>query len=474
MKTKLGKLLSLLACTAALAILVCSTAAQGSFVSQLPAGYVTYGGQLNMGKSCSCATGGISGAPAGPPPCNSTPCVGSSNTRYGWFVTTASEVNSTVCKIGPPCFQLDGDDAVVISGSMSSISTVTYYSFTLYQTYIYSPRALRQYVQTRSSVGFNLNKANLKRGSDGRYVVIVTASTKTLSVVKNSLSATGIPDQIINSYLVPASVANLGSVSYPDQLSLSFRITAQSEIEKYQVETFVNQAAPATEVSFIKGPGLNGDVTFDSSPNWEDTLRVNEVEYKTGLDQKLAELEQSVTNVYARRGYKLKARLTEELYRVDSAQCRTNVENCNFDSPDALYTAYPCDFSPFPLSQLNNCNFQLGANSDDILMLLGVNHSLVGGKTLASYISQESRTTPGTGSQDGTFTYVGLYTQGSANQYLRQKKAAALYAVKIARNCGSDLYCAAVPYLGGTPEQTGFYLTGRIYLDKVAKSAPNP
>src|SRR3712207_7692129 len=40
-----------------------------------------------------------------------------------------------------------------------------------------------------------------------------------------------------------------------------------------------------------------------------------------------------------------------------------------------------------------NCNIQLGANSNDVLMLLGVNHSLVGDKTLAAYISQESRTT---------------------------------------------------------------------------------
>lgn len=109
-------------------------------------------------------------------------------------------------------------------------------------------------------------------------------------------------------------------------------------------------------------------------------------------------------------------------------------------------------------------------------MLLGVNHSLVGGKTLATYISQESRTSD-SNSQDGTFTFVGLYTRGSANQYLtrrNRRKDSNLYAIKIARNCGSSLYCAAVPYLGGTPENTGFYLTGRIYLDKVTKSASNP
>ena len=484
MKINLGKLISFLAGAVALLIFLCSfsysgsTTAQPAFISNLPAGYTAYSGVLNMGKSCSCATGGISGAPPPPPPCDTSFCFGSSNTRYGSISTNVTGIQSTICGrgAGPPCFQLDGDDALVISGSMFPVQNLTYYSFTAYQSFTYSPRFPSNYDEIRTSINLGLNKANLKLGSDGQYILILTASTNTLNVLKNSLRVTGISDEIINNYLVPASVANLGTASYPDQLSLLLRLTAQSEVEKQQVEAFVNQTAPATQVFFIKGPGVNGDVTFNDLPKWEDTLRVNNIEYRTGLNQRLAELEQAVINVYAQKGYRLKARLTETLSHLDSDTCRTRLSNCNYDSPDALYTSFFCNFSPISV-RTANCNFQLGTNSDDVLMLLGVNHSLVGAKTLGTFMAEESRTTPGSDSQDGTFAFVGLYTQNSANQYLvrgNRRKDSNLYAVKIVRNCGNEPYCAAIPYLGGIPEKTGFYITGRIYLDKVTGSGPNP
>ncbi|HAA31762.1 MAG TPA: hypothetical protein DCE56_33780 [Cyanobacteria bacterium UBA8553] len=484
MKTKLGKLVTFLACTIALLIFFYSvsysgsTTAQPAFISNLPAGYTAYSGQLTMGKSCTCATGGISGAPPPPPFCGTSFCFGSSNTRYGSISTNVAGITSTICGrgAGPPCFQLDGDDALVISGSMSPVQNLTYYSFTAYQSFTYNPKLPSNYDEIRTSINLGLNNANLKIGSDGRYVLILTANTNTLNVLKNSLRATGISDGVINTYLIPASVANVGTASYPDQLSLYLRLTVQSEVEKQQVEAFVKQTAPATQVLFIKGPGVNGDATFNDIPNWEDTLRVNNIEYRTGLDQRLIELEQAVTNLYAQKGYRLKARLTESFNHTDADECRTKFSNCNYNAPDALYTSFLCDISPISV-RTGICNFKLGANSDDVLMLLGVNHSLVGAKTLAAFIAEESRTTPASDSKDGTFAFVGLYTQDSANQYFVRKNRrqdSKLYAVKIARSCNNELYCVAIPYLGGTPEKTGFYITGRIYLDKVTGSGPNP
>lgn len=484
MKIKLGKLISFLAGAVALLIFFYSvsysgsTTAQPTFVSNLPAGYTAYSGVLNMGKSCSCSTGGISGGPPPPPPCGTSFCFGSSNTRYGSISTDVAGIQSTICGrgAGPPCFQLDGDDALVISGSMSPVQNLTYYSFTAYQSFTYNPRLPSNYDEIRTSINLGLNNANLKLGIDGQYVLILTASTNTLNAIKNSLRATGISDGVINTYLIPATVANLGTSSYPDQLSLYLRLTSRSELEKQQVEAFVNQTAPATQVSFIKGPGVNGDVTFNDLPKWEDTLRVNDIEYRTGLNQRLTALEQAVTNIYAQKGYRLKARLTEGFNHTDADECRTKFSNCNYNSPDALYSSFVCEISPISVRN-GICNFKLGTNSDEVLMLLGVNHSLVGANTLAAFIAEESRTTPASDSQDGTFAFIDLYTQNSANQYLargNRLQDSKLYAVKIARNCGNELYCAAIPYLGGIPEKTGFYITGRIYLDKVTGSGPNP
>lgn len=354
---------------------------------------------------------------------------------------------------------------------MSPVQNLTYYSFTVYQSYTQNSLSPSQYTQIGSSVGLSLNRESLKLDANGKYVLIVTASTNTLNAIKDSLRATGVPDQIINSYLIPTSIANLGSTPYPDQLSLLLRLTSQSDTERKQVESFVKKTAPLTQVLFIKAPGINGDITFDNLLKWEDTLRADNVEYRTGTYRRLRELEQAVTKAYNRQGYKQKARLIESFFHIPPELCRKNFSSCNYDSSDALYTRFSCDFAPSPSLAGKNCNIQLGANSNDVLMLLGVNHSLVGDQTLATYISQESKTTKG---DDSTFTFVGSYTQGSASQYLAKQKAADLYAVKITRNCGNELYCVGIPYRGLTPEKTGFYLSGRIYLDKVSKSGPNP
>jgi len=455
-----------------------TTTAQSSFIGSLPPGFASYPGQLAIGKSCSCATGGISGAPAPAPPCATTVCFGSSSTRYGFIFTKTEGINSTVCdeiraKTAslPPCFQLDGDDAVVISGSMSPLQNLSYYGFTLYQSLTYDIKFKSNFAAIQSSVGLNLNKANLKLGSNGRYVLIFTASTRTLNIIKRALKASGVPDAIINHYPVPASVTNLGKTNYPDQLTLQLRLTSQSPEEKQKVINFVQQTAPETKVIFIKGPGENGDITFDNLQKWEDTLRSNTIEYKIGLEKQLALLERSVINTYARQGYTVKARLTESLLHVDPKECRDSSIACVYDSPDALYSSFPCDFSPTELRS-GNCFIQLDQNSDDVLMLLGVNHSLVGDKTLAAYFSDESRT--GAGSKDGTFAFVGLYTQDSAKEYWPRSKGANLYAVKITRDCGNSPYCASVPFLGTPSEPTGFYIVGRVYLDQTTASGPNP
>ncbi|HEY9632049.1 MAG TPA: hypothetical protein V6D14_01500 [Coleofasciculaceae cyanobacterium] len=485
MRIKPTKLISLLSGTLALVIVVYSVFHSGitiaaSFADNLPPGYTVYPGQLAIGKACTCATGGISGAPAPPPPCNVEPCFGSSNTRYAWVTTSTPGIDSKFCNelrksrsqsAIPPCFQLDGDDALVLSGSMAPAQNLTYYSFNLYQSFTYSNKFPSNYAGIQTSVNIGLNNSNLRIGNNGQYVLIVTASTSTLNTIKNALKTAGVPDQIVSSYLVPASVANLGTLYYPDQLSFLLRLTAQSDAERQQLNTFLQQNARATKIAFVKGPGIKGDITFNDIPKWENRLGVNKLEYSLGLDKKLTALEQVVTNSYAKQGYKLKARLPEKLVHADPNSCRATPETCAYDSPDALYISYPCDFSPTAL-RTGNCYYQLPGNSDDVLMLLGVNHPLVSTKPLATYFSEESKAIPG--SKDGTFSFVGLYTKGSANQYLQPSNGANLYAVKIARDCGTQPYCAAVPYLGGIPEKTGFYILGRIYLDKNIKTAPNP
>lgn len=506
MKKKFGMMVSFLSVLVAVFILIYTlmnsipaTAQSSAFANNLPAGYTVYPGGLIMSKSCSCSSASITGAPAPPPPCNTTPCFGSSYTRYGWIVAKDANINSRFCldllQVSqlpvPPCFQLDGDDAIVISGNMAPVKDISFYSYTFYQSFKYNPQFTNNYGATAASINLNLNKANLKMGNQGKYVVIVTANTTTLNVVKQALREIGTPDSIMNTYLVPAQFTNVGINYYPDQLSLLLRLTSQSTEERQQVDDFSAleepaAADPATKVIIIKGPGLQGDVTEASLPKWEDQLRSTPIEYTLELDQKLAQLEQNVVNSYLQQGYRLKTngsqeiRLTQDLIHVEPAECIGEPKYCAYDAPDAIYTAFPCDFAPGPVPTLG-CNVQIGRNSDDVLMLLGVEHSLVGAtgaanvlgvKPLAAYISFESR--QALGSNDSGFSFVGAYTRYSANQYIQGKDVNKLYAVKIARNCDNQLFCAAIPFKQDTPEAVGFHLLGRIYLDKNTGTAPNP
>ena len=487
MTSKSGKLRQFLVGALALLIISCSifyafaTTAQTSFSGSLPPGYQVFPGQLEVSFSCSCSSGGLAEAPEPLPRCAKTfGCSGSSYTQYARFATKTEGINSNLCdriqavlKVGFPCFVLDGDDAVVVSGTMSPAQNLTYYSFTLYQSYVYDPQYRRNYTGTRSSLNLGLNNKTLKRGKNGQYAIIVTANRNTFNVMKNALNAAGVPDEIINSYFIPASITNLGTSDFPNTLSFLLRLTFQTDEEKKQVQTFTKQTIPATKVFFAKGPGLKGDITFDDIPQWQDTLRAKRIEYNLGLDKKLIALEKAVTDNYTQQGYRLKARLTENLFHLNADNCRRDLTSCGYDSPDALYSFFPCDFSPAPNQSVNSCIIQLEQNSDDVLMLLGVNHSLVGDKTLAAYTSKESKPVY-TGSYDGTFAFLSLYARNSAEQYLSPSDATNLLAVKIARSCGDSPYCVATPYLGDSTGDTGFFILSRAYLDKVTGSAPNP
>lgn len=485
MKRRLKQIIALLAGTLTLVLLVYlpfhpqPTTAQTSFIGSLPTGYTAYPGTLAVGKYCTCSTVGITGAPPGPPPCETDNCFGSSSSRYAWVKTSTAGIRGRFCdqarltnKSIPPCFQLDGDDALVISGSMSPIQNLPYYSFTTYQTLSYNEASETKYTRIQSSVNLGFNNINLRQGANGKYVLIVAASTNTINVVKQALLRTGVPDAITNSYLIPASVANVGTSSYPEQLSLLLRLTGQSEAEKQQLNTFIQQTIPATTVFFIKGPGTTGNVTFANLPKWEDTIRANSLEYRLGLDQRLAELERNVRIKYAKQGYKLKARIPESLLHVEPNECRTTFKTCVYDSPDAVYSSFPCEFSPSPVRN-GNCQITLAKNSDDVVMWLGVDHTLVGSKNQAAFWSGESQAFKG--GTDGTFAFIGLYAQGSAKQYLPRTKANSLYAVKITRNCGKEQYCTPIQYIERERNaKTGFIVVGRTYLDKLTGSGPSP
>ncbi|WP_315784815.1 hypothetical protein [Fischerella sp. JS2] len=480
MHINLSKLVSLLAGTAAVVGCLSGKAtANSTFQENLPPGYQLSAGTLVVGQSCSCASFGLPGAPSAPPcaPTEGNLCFGSSNTRYAWAYTDVAGIKGEKCAekqneglmIGP-CFQLDGDDAVVIYGKTPD--QITYYSMTLYNSLAYNPSS-SDYAITMASINLDLNNRNLQTTTsspfNSNYALVITSNTNTFNVVKNALIKSGIPAKAINSYLFPAKYANAATTTNPTQLSFLFRMTTQTAQERQRVNAFVEQTAPNTKVVFVKSPGTTGDVTDANLKRWEDNLRIDNSEYQKLLDQKLNSLQANVVSYYQQQGYTLKHTITETIKHSDPVACNENFGFCAYDSPNALYTSYTCDFSPVVTAV--GCGFVL--ENGDFLMLIGVDHSTVvtdPNKGLATYFSYESK-----GFANGqTFSFVGLNTQGSANRFFSSGDGTNLFAIRInPYSCANDPYCV-IPFNQGTPQENTFFLLGRVYLDHVTATGPNP
>lgn len=233
------------------------------------------------------------------------------------------------------------------------------------------------------------------------------------------------------------------------------------------IKIYENVANPVINVAFVKGPRQNGDVT--TIPNWTETLRDNPVELSLGSN--LDTLQQSVLNTYAQQGYTLKQALNEEIRHVDSDVTRATDQFGAYDSPDANYTSFRGGQEDPLLGSI--IRFE---SDDDILIMIGADHTITGDNTNATYWSYESKAVgPST---PKTFSFTNYYTTNSAAQFVSPEVAQDLFAVKIARSSifgGGQPYMVNIPVDSGTTSlQNQFSIVGRVYLDKITGSGPNP
>jgi hypothetical protein len=476
----------------------------GSFIGNLPVGYQAFSGTLIRTDDFTTAVeGGIYGAP--PPETASGDAVSFGNpiTRYAWAYTPQPGIGydyrpqESGFQI-PPSFQLDGDDALVLFGRTSP--SISYMSLNLYNTL--RPRSdgaegkVDGYMYSGSSIGLGLNQTNLRTTKDNgeapfnnQFALIVTSNITTRDQIQASLIRTGIPGTIINSYLFPENFADVGKTEKPNQLSFLLRYTFQTESERQIIDQYMenipairnpvdfdeytlqsygsNVANPVINVAFVKGPKQNGDVT--TIPNWTDTLRDNPVELSLGSN--LDTLQQSVLNTYAQQGYTLKQALNEEIRHVDSDVTRATDQFGAYDSPDANYTFFRGGEENPVLGSI--IRFE---SDDDILIMIGADHTITGDNTNATHWSYESK--PVVLSNPKTFSFTNYYTTNSAAQFVSPEVAQDLFAVKIARSNifgGGQPYTVNIPVDSGTtPQQNQFVVLGRVYLDKITGSGPNP
>ncbi|MEC4986409.1 MAG: hypothetical protein SAJ37_22650 [Oscillatoria sp. PMC 1068.18] len=282
-------------------------------------------------------------------------------------------------------------------------------------------------------------------------------------------------------YRVPVGAFFTGEMKY-------ITFTNDHDVKKPTAESFFSNLKvyeqvpdPKVKVVFVEGAGITGNITDEDIPKWEENLRQNSIEFDLKLDQRLEQLEDNVIDYYEEQGYRLKEILTEEMRHIDPEESRDSLSFAAYDAPDALYTKFTggSEAGPFEFGSVITLE-----NPDDILMVLGVDHSAVGDGSLATYFSYETKSyayfNPQTREieQPLPSSFAGFYTQGSAETYLPEFLADNLFAVKIISSNefgGGEPYTVNVPISEDVPlKARRFSVVGRVYLDEVTGTAPNP
>lgn len=255
------------------------------FTNSLPEGYEVFrGAVLRRNEFFSCTQGGLFGAPDPYPLPPGDDCFGNPNSIYAWAYTDVPGFESDIVKqtwqddlIGdqPFAFNLDGDDALVLFGSTPQ--EIAYLSFTLYETMRYVgeetlARTIDGYISPSASIGPGLNQFSLKTTNadsafDGRFALIVTASTETEQQIKQSLIDIGVSEGAINSYLFPKEFANAGVSDNPTALSLLLRLTHQNQVQKERADSYASGLTPfAIPINFNKFPVSSYGADQDQNP----------------------------------------------------------------------------------------------------------------------------------------------------------------------------------------------------------------
>jgi hypothetical protein len=272
-------------------------------------------------------------------------------------------------------------------------------------------------------------------------------------------------------YTIPVGEFFTGDVKYLTFINEEDVLNPQSESMFNDIKFFENVPEPIIKASFVKAPGIDGNV-FEV-PTWEDTLRPDDVGLTSYYTQKVDQLQQNVVNTYLQQGYSLNEVLTEEMEHSDPNLKRQEDKFGAYDAPDALYTYFrggSVNSQP-PVDIGSLIEFQ---SEDDFLIIIGADPTMMGNSDLATYWSYQSK--PYLNNPE-TFAFTGLHTKGSALQYTNPELAEHLFAVKIKPSNefgGGQQYTVNIPYDNVQSLSQAFGIVGRIYLDPLTTSAPNP
>jgi len=347
---------------------------------------------------------------------------------------------------------MSGEDVLFVFGK--TVPEARYFNFLLAQEGRWDGEEGREL--TESSVGLGINHLTINTYGEDPYnawfYMIVSASAGAANSLKNYLINQGAPEEAINTYLFHRDFANGYLGENADTLRFQLRMSCS---DPQVVDPYIANA-PLGVYMFRSNPMAVGDVV--EMEEWvprQDTAELDDEEDMVTL----------VTEIITQNWAQYEAPFLsnfETLFHLDPERCRgvpPEPDHCHYDNPDALYVEfvwYDMGLIPFVL------------DDNDFIILVGANHGLYELETYFAYFFTRGSDYYGfSGFQDEE-------TIGSAQQYWPEA-GDRFFAYKIAMNCNGEPWCLELPTgpEGLSPGEE-FFINGRIYLDPVSLTGPDP
>jgi hypothetical protein len=385
-------------------------------------------------------------------------CVGNNpSSPYGMYCLPPAPGDTVTRPAAPPCpldsnlrwvWRLRQDEALVFLGKTPP--TARYFGF---RSYLFSRQGWFRRRPLFASLGDALNlkviaTAGTPKGVAGNpftqeTAVITTANRQLDARLRDLLSSSGAPAEIINTDVIPAALSRLGLAKNSDDFTMLFRVAlfADPVAGQHYIQepsATVLRVTPPTPLPLEPFPALA------LRPRGTQT---SEAWLRPAVDELIA----AVKAHYPELSVRTRRTIT---FNLSGPQCLGRGLPCLGDNPDAVYN------SSIPT--------WLGANPRDFLIVVGVHHQETGKASYMNLSAYHTKRLMGVGAVAGHDLIE------SASPYIPQHPFRKyLYAYKFARDCQGEPYCFSVPTGQlGVPLDVALNIIERPYLEPVTNTGP--
>ncbi|KKG17278.1 hypothetical protein [Methanosarcina sp. 2.H.T.1A.15] len=410
------------------------------------------------------------------------------STKYlAYFVPTApgygveeriSKLTSTLGMSGnlTPFWNLGPDEAVVFVGrTPPECRYFSYDNYIMHRTIGDEKRWI--FANIADTVNnLVIRTEGTQNGSDGNpfnqtTIIIITADKSIDERIRAAAQSTGYSDDIINTQVLPSVMLNMGLENDSDTFASFIRPALFNDTQAG--DDYINNTPAAVF-------RITPNETVELDPYDYPELRVRGTgQTEFDLMDDLEELRIAILDKYnVSNATELP---TSQIVPAGSDAIQRGINAIGPDN-DAVYlwTANQSVSSPTPpffdTSQyypfLRDPAITLGNDTDEFIIVYGVNHVATGKATYSSFTVYGADVWNGVGAiTDADFS-------GSAEEYLPDNpNAKYLYVYKLARNCSEGgQYCYEVPYgrgAHGLELDQPLYIGWRAYLEKSTKTGPS-